>query len=301
VSEKPADAAAALARVTAPNPTRSTSAVPLQGPLATLDDAYRYAYAMAQSGLLPRALQNNAANTLIVILYGQYLGIPPVIATQVISVVNGRPQIEGKMLVAKVREAGHKYRIVEHTGQKCRVRITRGDEPDDPYEAEFTLDEAVTAGLCSVTAEGKARARSKQGDPLPWELYTKDMLQWRATSRCVNVACPEIKMGLAVEGEETTEISGESRIDKLAKVVAQRGDHPDDENVSKQASEQPPVDEATVAQQLAEMEATHIYTDAPATEDQPVAQPPLDDDEALWAEVVEAEQQQAAQEEGRAK
>lgn len=255
--------------------------VPLQGPIATLDDAYRYAYAMAQSGLLPKDLRNNAPNTLIVILYGQYLGIPPVIATQVISVVNGRPQIEGKMLVAKVREAGHKYRVVEHTPTVCRVRITRCDEPDDPYEAVFTLDEAVQAGLCRLDKDGTPRARSENGRVLPWETYTKDMLQWRATGRCVNTACPEVKMGLAVEGEETTELG--ARAGRLGRVTAGRGDQQHTDTVDGGL--------ADVAAQLARMEAGHIPATDPESED---AALPVDTghergETDRWDEVVEAE------------
>lgn len=289
--DKPADMSAELATVTAPAPKGIDTRTPVGlSTLNSLDDAYRYAYAVAQSSLLPKHLQFNAPNTLIVILYGQYLGIPPVISTQVISVVNGRPQLEGKMLITKIREAGHKFRPIEQTTEKCRVRITRKDEPDDPYEAEFTIDQAIKAGLCYRDEQGVIRARSDKDQPLPWENYTEDMLLWRATARCCNIACPEVKMGMMVEGEEVTDRG--SRADRLGRVAAQRTDTPD---ATDPAPDADPADVAAdVAQQLAAMEAHH--TGAPqtdVTDAEVVTEGDPDDDR--WAEVLEAEEREKGQ------
>ncbi|MGH3990908.1 MAG: hypothetical protein ACRDSN_00415, partial [Pseudonocardiaceae bacterium] len=159
-------------------PQQPKAPVPLTGPIADLDSAWRYAAALAQADILPAELRGKPSNVLTILLYGQYLGIPPVIATQVISVVKGRPQIAGKMLLAKVREAGHTP-VVQPGDGWCTVTITRGDTGEVHAET-FTVADAARAGLCTVTGDGTVRARSQSGEPLPWELYTARMLMWRA-------------------------------------------------------------------------------------------------------------------------
>lgn len=261
-------------------PQRKTRVpVPITGQLQDLDSAWRYAEALAQSGLLPRELQNNTPNVLVVLLYGQYLGIPPVIATQVISVVNGRPQIAGKMLLAKVREAGHVPEIMESTDESCTVRITRGDDGKS-YESTFTLKHAVKAGLCSIHADGSVRARSQSGKPLPWENYTSRMLMWRAVGHCVDVICPEVKLGFTVEGEETT--ASEDR-PSLGKVAAARRVNTGDVPVTSPPSDVVDgevVTDPETAKTIADLETRHTKGHYATT---------VDPDEEMWADVVAAE------------
>ncbi len=266
----PANGTAVARRDDTPKPL-----VSLTGPIADLDSAYRYAVALAQADILPQDLRGKPSNVLLIILYGQYLNIPPVISTQVISVVKGRPQIAGKMLLAKVREAGHKPKIVHGDG-KCTVTITRGDDGSDHTE-EYTLNDAVTAKLCTVK-DGKTSARSKSGEPLPWENHPKRMLMWRAVGHCVDVICPEVKMGFAVEGEESTD---DDTRPSLAQVAAQRADHHPEAPAIEVAAR---TDEA-IAAEIAEISAQH-------TSEPVVDQLPLD--EEMEAEIVAYEAEQAA-------
>lgn len=237
----------ALARTEQPKPP-----VPLSGPIADLDSAYRYASALAQADILPQDLRGKPSNVLTVLLYGQYLGIPPVIATQVISVVKGRPQLAGKFLMSKVRQAGHTP-VVEHGDGECTVTITRGDTGEKHSET-FTIANAVGAGLCTLTSEGKVRARSQKGEPLPWENYTRRMLMWRALGFCVDVICPEIKMGFGVEGEEYT-ADNDTPTPTLAQVVAQRADR--EQGTEQPAQQEPERDDGTIAAEVADIEAEY--------------------------------------------
>lgn len=172
--------------------------VPLNGPLADMDQAYRLAQGFAAADIVPQDLRGKPANVFLIILYGQRLGLPPEIAINSISVVKGRPRMAGQLLLAKVREAGHRPKI-EHGDGMCTVTITRGDTGEEHTE-EYTLQDAVTAKLITLK-DGKPYARSKQGEALPWENHPKRMLQWRAVGACVDVICPEVKMGFALEGE----------------------------------------------------------------------------------------------------
>lgn len=219
-------------------------AVPLDGPLNDLDQAYRLAAAFARADIVPTELRGKPSNVLLVMLYGQRLGLPPEIAISSISVVKGKPRMSGQLLLSKVREAGHKCKIVHGDGE-CTVTITRGDDGEQHSET-FSLDDAVTARLCTIK-DGKPFARSAKGEPLPWETYPKRMLQWRAVSSCVDAICSEVKMGFAVEDE--LDKPGPDR-PTLAQVVAERTDRQEPEQPAEQD-----VDDQAVEAELAEIEA----------------------------------------------
>lgn len=193
--------------------------VSLDGPIGDLDQAWRYASILAQSDLVPPDLRNKPANCFLIMLYGQQLKLPTVIAMQTIKVINGTPVMLGKLLLAKVREAGHRATIVEHTSTTCTVHIMRGDTGEEHSET-FTLEDAVDAKLVQLK-DGKPYARSSQGKPLPWENHTKRMLLWRAAGYCVDFLCPEVRMGFAIEGELDSERPSRPN---LAQAAAQRED-----------------------------------------------------------------------------
>lgn len=236
--------------------------VPLSGPIADLDSAYRYATALAQADLMPHALRGKPSNVLAIILYGQYLNVPPMVAIQSISVVNGRPQIEGKLLIAKVREAGHKLAISDHTPKSCTVTITRGDDGFEHTET-YTWEDAETAKLT-----GKDN----------YKHHPKQMMLWRAVGHCVDIACPEVKMGFGVEGEDVADDPRPS----LAQVAAERADRKDSHPEIEAAK--PEVNDEATAAEIVEIQAQHT---APATTDE------LSYDEAMEAEMLAFEAQQA--------
>lgn len=249
--------------------------VPLDGPLADADQAWRLARFFAAADIVPNDLRNKPANAFLVILYGQRLGLPPEIALSTVSVVKGKPRMAGQLLLAKVREAGHKAKIV-HGKDECTVTITR-DDGDDHTET-FTLAEAVKARLCTIK-DGQPYARSQKGEPLPWETYTKRMLQWRAVGACVDVICPEVKMGFLVEGE-LDEVAPERPT--LAQVAAQRMD--------KQAQDAPvdaPVDAPAGPSAEAVEEAAVVEEEAPVTQEQVLAD--------LRADLADIEAEHAAE------
>lgn len=213
--------------------------VPLGRPLADMDQAWRMAVAFANADIVGSELRGKPANAFLVMLYGQRLGLPPEVAISEIAVVKGKPRMSGKLLLAKVREAGHTPKVVHGDG-KCTVTITRGDTGEEHTE-EFTLADAVTAELCSIK-DGKPYARSKTGERMPWEKYPKKMLQWRAIGGCADVICPEVRMGFAVEDEMDDPAPQQER-PSLAQVAAERVDR--DQVIAEQA-------EAVAAQEVAE-------------------------------------------------
>lgn len=264
--------------------------VPLGRALENMDQAYRLAQAFAMADIVPQDLRGKPANVFLVMLYGQRLGLPPEISINSISVVKGRPRMAGQLLLAKVREAGHKPKI-EHGDNECTVTITRGDD-DTTHTETFTLNDAVQARLCKIV-DGKVQARSQKGEPLPWEAYTKRMLMWRALGFCVDVICPEVKMGFVVEGELDGGLEPQGVTvapaagPALAAVAAKRADaertdqpenapaedtgqqQPDEQQDSAQVEqddEAPPPDDDAMAAEMAAIEAEHRaeYGDGPS-------------------------------------
>jgi hypothetical protein len=186
-----------------PPPTEQPNLLPvaLNEPISGLDEAWRLAKALAIASVMPRDLHGKPADVLAMVLYGRDLGLSPMQSIQGIYVVKGKPQLASQTWTALARRHGHKVRIIESTDDLCTVQITRRDDPDYPHTETFTIEQALKAGLCSRNAEGQITARSKSGEKLPWESYTKTMLRNRAISAAGKFTCPEVATGFAIEGD----------------------------------------------------------------------------------------------------
>jgi hypothetical protein len=153
---------------------------------APVPDRMRYAEALAQASLLPRAYQRQPANVLLALEYGAALGIAPMTAIQGIHVIEGKPSASAGLIGALVRKAGHRLRV---TGDDTHAvaEIVRADDPDFTFRAEWTLDRAKAAGLL-----GKG----------VWKSYPAAMLKARAITEVARDACPEALSGVSYTAEE---------------------------------------------------------------------------------------------------
>lgn len=215
--------------------------VALSRPLADIDQAWRMAQALSQSSLLPDPLRGKANDVLVILMYGQELGFSPMQAIQAIYVVKGKPQLSGQAWIAKVREAGHRLVITDHTVTSCTVTITRGDTGEQHSET-FTWQDAE-------------RAKLANGDN--YLKYPKRMLLWRAVSNCATIACPEVAMGY---GTETQEGTGSAPEQALAHAVDARTPEPEPVDVTDAEVVDDAADEEAREQVLA-MQAQHQQGD----------------------------------------
>lgn len=190
-----------LPDVNLPARTADLAEIMLDGPLKNLSQAWAIAKVLSQSTMVPRALQGSPQNCLVTMMLGQELGLTWTQATRGIYVLpNGTPGLRGQLLLAKIREVGHRYTI-QHADDSCTCTISRKDEDfKTPYVGTFNLDDAKAAGLVTQTKEGKLVARSNSGQPLPWEQYRRDMLQWRAVARAAGIGAPEVIYGFDIAG-----------------------------------------------------------------------------------------------------
>lgn len=168
-----------------------------------LDDRLRYAQLMAQADLLPQAYQEKPANVLLIMDYGDSLGLPYSQAISLINIMDGKPTASAALISAMVRKAGHRLRIVCDTeALTATATIIRADDPDFPFEATWTVARAAAAGLCSVNEDGTPHARSFKGKPTAWEKYTVALLKARAITEVAREACQEALMGIQYTPEE---------------------------------------------------------------------------------------------------
>lgn len=202
---------------------------------------------LGMSALLPQALRGKPADVLVTVMYGREMGLTPMQSIQGIYVVNGRPTCGGKLLLAKVRQAGHRVKI-EATIKAARVTITRHDDPD-PHTEEFTWADAERAKLTTKDT---------------WKSWPKQMLTWRAVSNAVNIQCPEVAMGFEITELVQDELS--QAAPTLAQVAAQRADAAPTAPVSVDTSTGEVLDADVVDDEeiRAAVEALHAQATVPA-------------------------------------
>lgn len=168
-------------------------AVRAGGPVAalvpqSLEEAFRVANAIAQSGLAPQGLKT-PEQILVAIMAGAELGLAPFQSLQSIAVVNGRPSLWGDGLMAIARSQGIRAREwIEGAGDEAAAHceVTRPDTGEVIVRA-FTVPQAKKAGLWG-----------KQG---PWQQYPERMLQMRARAWALRDGCADFLRGFQVREE----------------------------------------------------------------------------------------------------
>lgn len=175
-------------------PTRQPLALSETGGLEirSLEDAYRFAKAIAGSSILPKGVKDERDIVAIVSLAREIrLGIWQAMTST--AVINGRPSIYGDAALALVRRSGLLAEFKETTipdvtgdeaGRRCYAKRIDGTES----EWDFTVADAKRAKLWA-----------KAG---PWTEYPKRMLQMRARSFVLRDLFGDVLSGIAIYEEQ---------------------------------------------------------------------------------------------------
>ena len=175
------------------------SAIDLSNPMANLATAWEVATILSQSDLVPSSLYGKPANTLLVMMMGQELDLTPAQAVRLIySPSRGQTGLAVELMLARLRAAGHDYEY-DYGPDKNSCTFTLIRSSGRKYSETFDVEDAKAAGLVREK-EGKLIARSPNGNPMPWELWRRDMLFARAASRAVKHGAPEVTLGFGVTG-----------------------------------------------------------------------------------------------------
>ncbi|WP_079405449.1 recombinase RecT [Streptomyces sp. 3211] len=163
-------------------------------------EAWQFCESLAATPLLPDAYRKQPASVLWALEYGRALGLDVVTTITTIHVIKGKPTQSADLMLGRARSAGHRVRIKSER-TRCEVRIQRHDDPDDETVIEWTLDDAVIAGLCTLR-DGRPYSRDQKNQPQPWERFPRAMLRARAIAEAVRTACPEVLHGAIYTPEE---------------------------------------------------------------------------------------------------
>ena len=177
--------------------------------LASLEDAFRFANAVAASGFAPRGMEKPEA-ILVAIQLGAELGLTPMSALQNIAVINGRPAIYGDAALALVRSSGllevfREEEIGEAGKDTQGVKVTAKRKGFDEASETFTVADAKLAKLWA-----------KSG---PWTDYPKRMLKFRARGFILRDLFGDVLKGLRTM-EEVRDTPNEINVTPLAEKVS---------------------------------------------------------------------------------
>lgn len=194
----------ALAAMDAPQmPTVQAGALDsLQQQVAAMDAASRLASALCSTAMVPKQYQGKPDDGAAAILYGAELGMNPIQSLQNVMVINGKPGVEARTMVALLKTKGYRVETVEQSDTKVTVR---GVAPDGHEETStWTIDRAAQAGYTSNALYKKIPAQM---------LWAK-----AATEVCRKIA-PDVLLGIAYSTEEL-------RLEGAVKATAVRRDRP---------------------------------------------------------------------------
>lgn len=189
--------------------TTETTALEARRPVSVLPPAaerggmWNLAQQIANTDFVPKALRGNPPAIMAAMLTGREMGIGPMRALRQVQMIEGRPTPAPELMMALALQAGHTVDVAETSNERCRVRVRRAEwAHDDVRELEWTLDDAVRAGLCELDERGRPTARSRDGKPLPWEQYPRAMLRSRAVAEACRAWLPDVVEGASYTPEE---------------------------------------------------------------------------------------------------
>jgi len=178
--------------------------------LRNLEDMYRFAQHVANSGLAPKSFVR-PEQIMIAIQMGAELGMPPMKSLQSFAVVNGQARLWGDVPLALVRQSGNLEYIKESIegdsdDSMYAICITKRKGDPEPKTTKFSVADAKKAGLW-----GKAGT---------WQSYPKRMLQYRARSFNLRDNFPDCFGGATIAEEyEGIEYIESTVIDKPRSAV----------------------------------------------------------------------------------
>jgi hypothetical protein len=149
----------------------------------------RLATILCKSDIVPKDLQGKAANVLLVLMYGNEIGITPAQALQNVMVVNGRPSLWGDATMG-LCIASEVYEDSKDSFDETTMTAT--------FRAKRKGKDWVVRTFSQKDAE-KAKLWTKQG---PWQEYPKRMLFHRARSWALRDTFPDVLKGIRYFEEE---------------------------------------------------------------------------------------------------
>jgi RecT family len=154
----------------------------------------RIATTIAKTDFVPAALRGRPEAVMAALLYGDSLGLHPSVALTDIYIVDGKVGVSGALMLAKIREHGHKVKFVwvtdeagERIGATAYGQRVEDGEVVDEDEWTYTLADATKAGLYPNSSPKAA-----------WSKSPMVMCRWRALAQLARFLFPDLFRGGSV-------------------------------------------------------------------------------------------------------
>ena len=173
-----------------PEQLNEVMAKPQGGFIESFRESYKLASVFAKSSLVPQQYQGKTEDCAIAVDMAERMGVTPLMVMQNLYVVKGKPSWSGQACMSFIKAKDGDAEPI-YTGQRgtdtrgCFVRVTKPD-------GEVIEGAEVTIGMAK--AEGWTSNKK-------WINMPELMLAYRAAAFFARVYCPEILMGVQVEGE----------------------------------------------------------------------------------------------------
>lgn len=183
---EPPQSAPVVAMVPASKPAQMTTKSDPWALQPTGQNSLRaFAADVASSRMFPQI--GTPEQAIVVIAWGQNLGVPAMIALTQAYVVHGRVGWGAQFIAGLIKnnESCEKFHISEHSDKHATVLYKRTGEPEGKYT--FTLDKARQMGL--IKAGGA------------WEKFPGTMCRWAAMRECARMVWPDVVTGVYTPDE----------------------------------------------------------------------------------------------------
>lgn len=202
---------------------------------STIEEVFRLAELIHQSGLAPYQLKNPQAVT-VVLLKGLEIGLPPMAALECIGVINNKACLHSDGIPALLWARGFKIREwYEGEGDKLTAKcaITRPDSTE--VTGEYSVQEAKQARLWDTREKVKREIRGEWKEvpnDSPWFKHPRRMLKMRARGWTARDCASDVLKGIPLFEEQadielTRDEYSEVRAEPKRAIAADLPDIPD--------------------------------------------------------------------------
>jgi hypothetical protein len=153
--------------------------------ISTFDELERMSVFLAKAGdACPKAFQGKPAMVGAVIMFGQELGLTPMVAVRSVCVISGTMTLKAELMLTLALQRGVSADWPENTNEAATLVLSRGGRTFSPVR--FTLEDAKRAELLSNAT---------------WKKYPGNMLRARAITNAIRMHCPDV-LGPCIYSEE---------------------------------------------------------------------------------------------------
>lgn len=159
------------------------------------------AKSFAQSTIVPKEYQGNAANCLIAIDMATRLGVSPLMVMQQLYVVNGHPAWSSQFLAAMINNSNR---------FQTPIKYEMGGDGDDRYCIAYVIDknnEKIEGPKIDIHMAKMEGWYGKNGSK--WKTMPDVMLRYRAVSFFARLHCGDLTMGFPTTEEAVEYVDAE--------------------------------------------------------------------------------------------